>query len=260
MSSRPFAGIAVAALLMGCVTVPEFRALEREVSDLKGGSGGASPGPPSNARVAELGSQVNELQREVGRLRGAVEEAEHTAQRALEEAQAARDAAVGSPTGGQTLHSGASTTAAGAALDPDLSPAAASLSAEVKGYEEAFREYRAGEYKSAIDRFRTFLQNFPSSDYADNALFWLGESYFKLGDHEQAVLAFDDVVKRYPEGNKVPDALYRQALALLEIGERSGQRETYQPAARQIFERLVDEYPDSDRVPEAQRQLEKLGQ
>ncbi len=205
MSSRSFAGIAVAALLMGCVTVPEFRALEREVSDLKGGGAGASAGRSSNVRVAELGSDVNELQEEVGRLRGAVEEARHTAQQALEEAQAARDAVARGANVGQADRRGGSSLAAGTALDPDLSPAAASLSAEVKGYEAAFREYRGGEYKTAIDRFRAFLQTHPSSDYADNALFWLGESYFKLGDHEQAVLAFDDVVKRYPEGNKVPD-------------------------------------------------------
>jgi len=74
------------------------------------------------------------------------------------------------------------------------------------------------------------------------------------------VLAFDDVVKNYPEGNKVPDALYRQGVALLEIGNSKGQQSTYQPAARQIFERIVNDHPNSERVPEARRQLEKLGQ
>jgi tol-pal system protein YbgF len=142
--------------------------------------------------------------------------------------------------------------------DDDEAPLA--LTDEVKSYEEAFRLYRNDEYPAAIDRFKAFLQTYPSSDYADNALFWLGECHFKIGEHEQAVLAFDDVAKRYPEGNKVPDALYRQGIALLEIGKQTDQEATYRGAARQIFERLINNYPDSDRVPEARRQLEKLGQ
>ena len=73
------------------------------------------------------------------------------------------------------------------------------------------------------------------------------------------MLAFDDVVKRYPDGNKVPDALYRQGVALLEIGKSTGREDAYRPAARQIFEDLVRDHPDSERVAEARTQLEKLG-
>jgi TolA-binding protein len=85
----------------------------------------------------------------------------------------------------------------------------------------------------------------------------MGDSYFKLNDYEQAAVAFDKVVKRFPDGNKVPDALYRQGVSLLEIGKRTKQQKTYTPAACQIFRRITDEYPNSERVPEARRQLEK---
>jgi tol-pal system protein YbgF len=128
---------------------------------------------------------------------------------------------------------------------------------EVRDYEDAFRRYRAADYAGAIDRFQVFLQTHPSSEYADNALFWMGESYFKLNDYEQAAVAFDKVVKRFPNGNKVPDALYRQGVSLQEIGNRTKQQKTYGPAACQIFKRIADEYPNSERVPEARRQLEK---
>jgi tol-pal system protein YbgF len=140
------------------------------------------------------------------------------------------------------------------------SPAPASTTAsseEVKDYETAFGLYRAGKYADAIDRFQAFLQTHPSSEFADNALFWMGESYFKLNDFEQAAVAFDRVVKRFPKGNKVPDALYRQGVSLQEIGNRTGQQSTYAPAACSIFKRIADEYPSSERVAEARRQLEK---
>ena len=135
-----------------------------------------------------------------------------------------------------------------------------SVSGEIRSYEEAFAIYRSGEYEAAIDRFKAFLQTYPSSEHSDNALFWTGECYFKLEDFERAVLTFEDVVNRFPDGNKVPDALYRQGIALLEIGKQVQDKTAYDAAAHQIFERIVREHAQSERVAEAQRQLERLSQ
>ena len=255
MPARTVAWLSAAALLCGCVTVPEFRALEREVSDLKAGRGSGGAGPLPDGRLAELGSEVSELRDEVARLRGAIEETRNLAQEAMARAELGGASGAGKPTPAAVPMGGG---VVGRDDDDDEAPLA--LTDEVKSYEQAFRLYRNDEYQAAIDRFKAFLQTYPSSDYADNALFWLGECHFKIGEHEQAVLAFDDVAKRYPEGNKVPDALYRQGIALLEIGKQTDQEATYRGAASQIFERLINNYPDSDRVPEARRQLEKLGQ
>ena len=226
------AGLALAGI--GCINPTEFRTLEREVAALKGveSAAGGEIGE-ADGRLAELGAQMLELEQTVSHLRGEVEEARHVADEAL-----ARASSQPEP-------------------EPERDPTPAAL--EVGEYEEAFRLYRATDYKAAIDRFQGFLQNYPSSDYADNALFWIGECWFKLEDYEQAVLTFDDVSKKYAKGNKVPDAQYRQAVALIEIGRRSQDEETYNAAAREIFEKIVTEYPNSERVPEARRQLEKLG-
>ncbi|MFQ5514667.1 MAG: tol-pal system protein YbgF [Myxococcota bacterium] len=234
----------VATLLASCVTTPQFYALEREVAALKAERAG--PGGATDDRVAELGAQVDALHDEMARLRGDIEEARYLAEQALKEVRSAEEGAAPGPV---------TSPPAGATplpLDPQ------NVSSEVKAYEEAFATYRSGEYEAAIDRFRHFLQTYPSSEHSDNALFWTGECYFKLGDYERAVLTFEDVVKRFPEGNKVPDALYRQGIALLEIAKQSQDRESYRQAARDIFERIVREHSSSERVAEAQRQLEKL--
>ncbi len=231
--ARALAWAAALCLIAGCITVPEFRHLERQVDELQKARGGSGSGARVGERLADLGADVEALHDEMARLRGELEETRHLVE------QAPADS--------------------GAAAVP-LAAAPRSGSAEIREYEAAFRLYRSGDYQAAVDRFRGFLQTHPSSDYADNALFWMGECYFKLGDHEQAVLTFAEVVELYPDGNKVPDALYRQGNAMLELGESSGKRETYEPAAREIFNRIVVEYPDSERVGEAQRQLEKLKQ
>ncbi len=260
---RALAWAGVLGLSLGCVTLPEFRHLEREVAELKRQSGGGGGGRVGE-RLADLGAEVESLAGEVARLRGEVEEARHAADRALTEAAgAAARSVVRAPTGAATATSpsGATPAAGGAGGGAVVAPAPlnATTSGEKPEYEAAFRLYRSGEYSTAVDRFQTFLQTHASSDYADNALFWMGECYFKLGDHERAVLTFAEVVELYPDGNKVPDALYRQGRAMLALGESSGQPENYTPAARQVFERIVVEHPDSERVGEAQRQLEKLG-
>ena len=81
----------------------------------------------------------------------------------------------------------------------------------------------------------------------------MAECHFKKGDYKSAVLRFDDVVARYPEGDKSADALYRQGEALLKLGPG------YAKAASKAFERVVAEYPNSARAEEAKKQLEVLG-
>lgn len=239
-AARALLGACALAGLAACVTVPQFQALQRDVEELQASRSGGSSGA-SEARLADLGVELDELRREIGVLKGEVQELRRVAEEALAVSKDRPEAPEGPP------------PAAARGASPELN-------LEVREYEEAFRHYRDGDYTAAIDRFRAFLQNHPSSDYADNALFWMGESNFRLGDFERAVLTFEEVAQRYPEGNKVPDALYRQGAALLELGRRDGQLASYEPAAREIFERIVNDYPQSERVPEARRQLEKLRQ
>jgi TolA-binding protein len=80
----------------------------------------------------------------------------------------------------------------------------------------------------------------------------MADCYETQGDNEKAILRFANVVERYPDGNKAPDALFRQGEVLLKLGPG------YQKAARDVFERVVSEYPDSPRAAEAKRQLNLL--
>jgi len=253
-------------LLCACVTVPEFQSLRRDVEQLQKGKGsgptadawGSKSGAGGN-RLAEQGAEIDALQAEVARLRGELE----TLRRRVDLGQQARspvDSPGGNPDPGVLTGANSDVAAVPPPTTRGEAPSAGEGSVpaeEIRDYEEAFRRYRAADYTGAIDRFQVFLQLHPSSEYADNALFWMGESYFKISDYEQAAVAFDKVVKRFPNGNKVPDALYRQGVSLLEIGTRTKQQKTYTPAACQIFRRIADEYPHSERVPEARRQLEK---
>jgi TolA-binding protein len=224
LSAKAFRlAIAAGALLAlsACVTVPEFQALRRKVDQLEkggrtadewGGKPASGAGPaPSGTRLADLDAEVTSLRDEVGRLQGEVDVLRKELERLRAErggnpnAAAAPTEGAGTPTAGAAAGAAAAGTASVAAPNPTTeSPAPAVTTAsseEVRDYETAFALYRAGKYADAIDRFQAFLQTHPSSEFADNALFWMGESYFKLNDFEQAAVAFDRVVKRFPKGN-----------------------------------------------------------
>ncbi len=73
-------------------------------------------------------------------------------------------------------------------------------------------------YDLAEASFRTFLARFPTSDLADNALFWIGESHYAKGDYPAALAAFAETVARFPQGNKVSDALLKAGRCLEQLG------------------------------------------
>jgi len=238
-------GLRLAALLAvvltwgtRCVTVAEYRKLERKVMDLERTQGGAGSGG-ANQRLADLAAEVDTLSQRIARLDGRLEVAEHRADEALEEARSARAAA------------------AAAAVDKppaqeEAPPEEGASAAEVEAYQSAYATWRSGDSATCVDRFRNFLQTYPSSVYADDAAYWMADCYFKQGDYKTAILRYDDVVARYPKSNKAPDALYRQGEALMRLGPNYGN------AAGKAFERILKEYPDSARAPEARRQLDLL--
>jgi tol-pal system protein YbgF len=243
------AALGLAAGLVGCVTPAEFEKLRVRVIRMeRGESGGPSlSSGPGGEHVADLRTEVDRLSREVEKLAGRLEVAEHQTEEALREAKAARGQSAGvavppAPTEGAGANASGNPPAAEQGVG----------SAELALYRSGYSAWSRGDSSACIDQFRSFLQNHASSPYADDAAYWMADCYFKNGDLKSAVLRFDDVVSRYPTGNKAPDALYRQGEALLKLGPAFGK------AARTAFERVVKEYPNSPRVAEAKKQLELL--
>jgi tol-pal system protein YbgF len=227
-------------VLAGCVTAPRFRELEQAVADLQT-SGGDAPAE----RIAALRQEVEVLREEAAVMRAELGEASRLAQAARSAADVLRRShGRGQPDPGRP---------------GELPLIPRPPAAEAGAYEAAFRRYGAGDCAAAIGRFRAFLRAYPRSDYADNALFWIAECHQRLGDPELAALTFERVHREFPDGNKVPDALYRQAVALLEIGDRNGQAAAHEAAAREVLQRLLAEHPHGERAEEARRLLRRLG-
>ncbi len=120
----------------------------------------------------------------------------------------------------------------------------------IEGYKKCVDLYLNGRYTRAIIQFRRLLADFPDGVYADNCQFWIGESYFALGEYEQALFEFDRTLG-YGGTNKREDTLYSLARCHEKLGESD--------LARELYARFIAEYPNSRHVPRLLKKLETLG-
>jgi tol-pal system protein YbgF len=118
-------------------------------------------------------------------------------------------------------------------------------------YKTAYGDYIQDNFDLAIEGFRQLLSAYPDSELADNAEYWIAESYYRQGRVDQALNAFDSVVKRYPEGDKVPDAMVRKAFLLFE------RRQPAQAAV--ILNEVLDRYAGTPAAGQARDKLRAEG-
>ena len=125
-----------------------------------------------------------------------------------------------------------------------------SISTERALYNASKDSFDQGRFEESMEGFKRFLDRFPKSELADNAQYWVGECYMALKKYDRAIAAYEDVKKKYPEGNKVPDAMLKQAMAFLEKGDET--------STRILLKRIVSAFPESDQAKVAEQRLETL--
>jgi tol-pal system protein YbgF len=128
--------------------------------------------------------------------------------------------------------------------------AAAESDAIRRDYEAAWRTLDKKDYKGAIGRFKEFIKKYPKSALAGNAQYWIGESHYALKEFDQAIIEFDAVRRKYPQGEKVPAALLKQGFAFADLGEKVN--------ARLILQEVVEKYPQSPEAVRAKQRLKSL--
>ncbi len=119
-----------------------------------------------------------------------------------------------------------------------------------KLYDTAYDDYSRKSYSLARNGFEEYLRQFPDTDLADNAQYWIGECYYSEGNYEEAVAVFKKVITMYPTGNKVPRAMLKAGFALSQLG-RDDQ-------ARDMFHQVIDAYPLSTEADQARTKLKKI--
>ena len=107
-----------------------------------------------------------------------------------------------------------------------------------------------GATATARMTFQELITNYPQSDYAADAQFWIAESLAKENNAPAADAAYAAVVSAYPTSAKAPTALYKRAQLVLKMGNTA--------QARQLFEQVVSRFPRSDEAELATETLKTL--
>ena len=118
-------------------------------------------------------------------------------------------------------------------------------------YNSAYNDYLKGSYDLAMREFQEYLANFPTTELADNATYWIGECFYRQRRFRQAVEQFDTVLERYSRSDKVAAATLKKGYALLELGERS------QGVVQ--LRHVIKQYPNSDEANLARQRLREIG-
>jgi tol-pal system protein YbgF len=271
--------------LAACVQPQQVELIEREQRRLRGDTNQAQIGLESlrsdidsvRSSLADTRANLQQLQREFSGLRERIEETRfqvgrqlgqssregdqrvkdvemrvvklNEALKAQEEILKARDAELKQLR--DSLQQMQNATLVAPANESIVSDSSAGETVVVKrDYEIAWHALEKRDYRLAISRFKDFLRRHPKSNLADNAQYWIGESHYGLREFDQAIIEFDAVRRRYPQGEKVPAALLKQGFAFAELGEKLN--------ARLLLQEVVEKFPETPEAGKAKLRLKTI--
>ena len=239
MRTRSSLVLLAAMLVASPLAVAQRASLADRVAALEARNAGDQGG-------TELVNQISQLRSEVQELRGQIEQL----QQQLEQAKQGQrsqyldlDGRLNRMEGGTATAPGAVVPSAtpAAASSPVATPAASNAMAgmdERGAYTHAFEALKGGDYAESARRFRDFIAAHPGGQYAPNALYWLGESYYVTQNYALAGEQFQSLLDRYPTHDKAPGALLKLGLAQYGLKDYAG--------ADATLHQVVQRYPGTD--------------
>jgi len=232
----------------------------------------------NNQSLLDLYNQVQTLQAEVQDLRGRLDTQRHMLDemtrrqkdlyadldKRLQELQAARQAndenatqtsqtATDSETSQSgTTDGGTDTASAGDSANGD-SPATSATADSPdsrKAYDDAFNLLKNGQYEQAIGAFQQYLKDYPDGDLADNAHYWLGEAHYVSRDFDKAITAYRELIKAYPDSQKAPHAKLKIGYSQQEMGDSE--------QAIKTLKEVRSQYPDTTAASLARDRIQTI--
>lgn len=203
-----------------------------------------------NQSLVQLTQQVDALERRAGELQGNAETLQHNSE---DTADRQRQLYADLDSRIQELERrlqgrGGSSVLERGTLPPGQLPVPGGSDRD--NYQVAFEFLKEERYDLAAASFKQFLLTFADSELADNAQYWLAESYYASDKFEDALRDFQVVIDDYPRSRKVPDAL-------LKIGYCNYTLKQWD-AARVTLKRVQADYPETTAARLAGQYLKRM--
>ena len=217
----------------------------------------------NNESLIQLANQLEQLRADTQALRGEVEtlrfETESGAERQrqlyldIDQRLQALEARSGGSFGGASQGFGANAapnTAPQSGGSASSGGGASVSGTDAENYQRALDLLQARRYGDAAQAFRRFVDAFPDSALADNAQYWLAETYYVQRDFTTALAEFQKVLDLYPQSDKLADSL-------LKVGYCNYELQRWD-AARTALQQVMRDYPGTTAAQLAVSRLEAL--
>jgi TolA-binding protein len=188
---------------------------------------------------SDLRDNVQDISARIGKIDAAIADLKNTVNLAAHPAPPPTGGNVNPDAGQGPAPQGATTSAPPAGMSAD------------QLYSNGMRDYSGGQLDLAMQEFQDYLQYYPSTQFAPNAQFYVGDIYYRKGTYDKAVAAFDAVNEKYQANTKTADAHYMKGLALIKMGRRD--------AAAKEFREVIARSSDSELVARAKKQMQDMG-
>lgn len=134
--------------------------------------------------------------------------------------------------------------------EPQAMPIPPTSGNERADYDVAFDALKRGQYVEASKKFNDFLSKYPDGEFAGNATYWLGESYYVTQKYAVALKTFQSVLAKFPQSNKAPDSLLKVGYCHYQLGDNA--------KAASTLKSVMERYPDQPVAKLAEGRLRAL--
>jgi tol-pal system protein YbgF len=183
----------------------------------------------------ELATQIMGLREELARLRGMIETLHYESEQSKKRQQ---DFYLDLDNRLRNLEASVGASRPESSGDP---------AAENRVFDSALNLFKGGKYKEAATAFAAFVAEYPESELAPNAQFWLGNAWYAQNKCKEAIDAQAIVASRWPDSARAPDALLAIANCQRDWGNNA--------ASRRTLGELVSKYPASQSAIQAKQRL-----
>lgn len=122
----------------------------------------------------------------------------------------------------------------------------------------AIKLYNDEDYLEAINELQAILLQYPGSSISDDAQFYLAKTRFARSEYIMAAFEFSKLIKNMPASEFVPESQYMLAECYYELSPNYNLDQKYTKKAIQEFQAFIDFFPTNERVPEAEKKIDKL--
>jgi tol-pal system protein YbgF len=203
--------------------------------------------------MLDLQSQIDALNTLIRNLRGQNEEINHglqDAEKRQKDFYVDLDTRVRHFESAEEAAKEAAAAAAAAAAKAPVAPVSTDPSdpiPEDRAFEAAYGFYKSGSNANAVKAFQDFIKKFPDSARVPDANYWLGNAQFAMKDYKGALDTYEGFIKDFADSTRTPDVLYGVA--------RCQQGLKRSVAARKTLKKLVAKYPTSEAAAKAKKLL-----